>query len=100
VHGAPTNSFWLSPVAAELLVGWIVHPLTGWQRMFVALVEYLALVAVPFYLSTVAVGAAQDTAGFLTLGLIGWTPLAVPFLGLMLFFGDRLRRRLGPRTPG
>ena len=95
VHdGAPTNSFWLIPIAAALLVGWIAHPLTAWQRVFVALVECIAVLGVSFYLSRVAVGAAQDTAGFLTLGLLGWTPLAVPFLALMLYVGDRLRTKL------
>ena len=86
------------PIAAALLVGWIVRPLTWWQRVFVALVEYVAVVGVSFYLSTVAVGAAQDTAGFLTLGLLGWTPVAVPFLALMLAFGDWLRGRIQART--
>jgi len=92
--GAPTSWFWLIPIAAALLAGWTAHPLSWWQRLFVGLVEYVALVSVSFFLISAAAGAAQDTATFLTFGLVGWTPVAVPFLAVALFFGDRLRGRL------
>src|ERR1041385_5197886 len=91
---ARSSGFWLTPVVAALVGGAAAHPISWWRRMFVGLVEFVALVAVSFYLTNQAAGAAQDTATFLTFGLVGWAPVAVPFLAIVLFWGDRLRARL------